>query len=264
MKLRCPCCHASNSLEAYTADESGRELLVLLAGSGSLFKPLVAYLGCFRPASRDLSHARDLKLAREVLELPADRSALAKALTETVEAMRAKRDQGDVRPLKNHNYLKRVVESVDAGGHAVTEYVANDNPAPRGKRASAIVALSEWAGSGWLERGLAEGLSALLTLGLDGTPAADVICRTADIWRLVAQRQGLKIEEIDAPRIRKGFEKLLSQGLKRWPEPAALIEALPRRPERPKLDEPPLSAAEREAGKQRLRELREQLARKGE
>jgi phage gp16-like protein len=37
MKLRCPSCHASNSLEAFTADDAGRELLRLLANSGPLF-----------------------------------------------------------------------------------------------------------------------------------------------------------------------------------------------------------------------------------
>lgn len=261
MKLRCPCCHASNSLEAFTADEAGRELLVLLAQSGALFRPLVAYLGLFRPASRDLSHERALRLAREVLELAAPGASVAplqQALGETVEALRQKRDAGQVKPLTNHNYLKRVLESVAAAPHAAiaTPGLA---PAPRGKRASAIVALSEWAAAGWLERGLADGLSALITLGLDGTPAADVICRTADIWRLVAERAGLKIEEVDAPRIVKGFEKLLSQGLNRWPEPAELIKALPRRPERPKLDEPPLTEEQRQAGMEALRRLRKEL-----
>ena len=84
MKLRCPVCHASNSLEAFTADDAGRELLVLLASTGPLFRPLVAYLGLFRPASRDLSHDRALRLAREVVDLGADPRAMAAALAEPV------------------------------------------------------------------------------------------------------------------------------------------------------------------------------------
>ncbi|MDW7643430.1 MAG: hypothetical protein SCI25_00145 [Desulfuromonadales bacterium] len=149
MKLRCPCCHTSNSLEAYTADDAGRELLGLLASSGPLFRPIVGYLGLFRPASRDLSHDRALKLAREVLEIGADPRALAQALSETVEAMRQKRQEGDVRPLKNHNYLKRVLESV-----AATPNVALATPnvalaptaptAPRSKRAQGMAALEDW------------------------------------------------------------------------------------------------------------------------
>lgn len=259
MKLRCPCCHASNSFEAFTADDAGRELLVLLAQSGALFRPMVAYLGLFRPAARDLSHERALRLAREVLELGVEPRALAAALAETVEVLRQKRDAGDARPLKNHNYLKRVLESVAATPNVALATPNVAAPRPRGKRAAAIESLCEWGASGWLERSLADGLCALITLGLDGTPAADVICRTADIWRLVGERQGLKIEDVDAPRIRAGFEKLLTQGLKRWPEPAELIKALPRRPERQKLDEPPLTDEQRAAGQEALRRLRKEL-----
>ncbi len=256
MKLRCPCCHASNSLEAYTADEAGRELLVTLAKSGALFRPLVAYLGLFRPASRDLSHDRALKLAREVLELAADPRALAQALSETVEAMRQKRQEGDVRPLKNHNYLKRVLESVALAPREVTEYVTEGTPRPaRGKRAQAMELLAEWGAGGWLERSLAEGLAALLALGLDGAPATDVVCRTADVWRLVLERAGVRIEEVDARRVRAGFEGLLRQPHKRWPEPAALLACMPRRPDRQKLDEPPPSEADRAAAKAALSKL---------
>lgn len=159
MKLRCPCCHASNSLEAFTADDAGRELLVLLAGTGPLFRPLVAYLGMFRPANRDLSHDRALRLAREVVDLGADPRAMAAALAETVEAMRAKRDAGQIKPLTNHNYLKKVLETVGATCRVALEPGEMANPgrpdgsplqrqqpaAPRSKRAQGIAALEDWS-----------------------------------------------------------------------------------------------------------------------
>ena len=153
MKLRCPCCHASNSLEAFTADDAGRELLVLLASTGPLFRPLVAYLGLFRPANRDLSHERALRLAREVVDLGADPRAMAAALTDTVEAMRAKRDGGQVKPLTNHNYLRKVLETVGAthaspltGGVETTRAThASPLQQPRSKRAQGIASLEDWS-----------------------------------------------------------------------------------------------------------------------
>ena len=149
MKLRCPVCHASNSLEAFTADDAGRELLVLLASTGPLFRPLVAYLGLFRPASRDLSHERALRLAREVVDLGADPRAMAAALTDTVEAMRAKRDGGQVKPLTNHNYLRKVLETVAGAPPAVgAQHAAplqQQPAAPRSKRAQGIASLEDWS-----------------------------------------------------------------------------------------------------------------------
>ena len=62
MKLgRCPICHSHIQLEALIQDDAGSELLGLLAGLGRpLARPLVQYLGLFRPAKSDLSNARAL------------------------------------------------------------------------------------------------------------------------------------------------------------------------------------------------------------
>lgn len=120
MRLRCPVCHAEAALEAWAEDEAAREMMALLAGlDAELGRPLVAYLGLFRSASRALSWDRALRLAREVLALCPDSARLAAALVVTVEQLRAKRDAGDVRPLTNHNYLKRVLEGVPEGGAVV-------------------------------------------------------------------------------------------------------------------------------------------------
>jgi len=117
MRLRCPVCHAEAALEAWAEDEAARELMGLLAGlDAEIGRPLTHYLGLFRSRSRVLAWDRALRLAREALAVHEAPAVLAAALTETVEAMRMKREAGDIRPLENHNYLKRVAESVAARG----------------------------------------------------------------------------------------------------------------------------------------------------
>lgn len=111
---RCPVCHSRIHLEALVQDEAGRELLAILVRLDTQTgAALVTYLGLFRPATRDLANDRALRLAAETLALcpPTDRPRLAVALTETVEALRDKHPR---RPLKNHNYLAKVLESVEA------------------------------------------------------------------------------------------------------------------------------------------------------
>ena len=114
---RCPVCHSQISLEAVCQDEAGRELLGLLANlPGETSRALVQYLGLFRPEKRDLSNDRALRLAREALALCADSLRLSAAMSETVEAIRAK--SGAV-PMKNHNYLRRVLEGMPETGGAL-------------------------------------------------------------------------------------------------------------------------------------------------
>lgn len=113
MKLgRCPICHSHIQLEALIQDDAGSELLGLLSGLGRpLARPLVQYLGLFRPAKSDLSNARALRLAQETLEL-ADRDSLVAALQDTIRSIHDKRTRGQVQPMKNHNYLKQVLATV--------------------------------------------------------------------------------------------------------------------------------------------------------
>jgi hypothetical protein len=70
----------------------------------------------FRPASRSLGWGRSLKLAREVLEISQDQAALTDAMRATVESMRERQAAGGWKPLGNHNYLRRVVETVQHRG----------------------------------------------------------------------------------------------------------------------------------------------------
>ena len=111
---RCPICHSRISLDALVQDEAGRKLMALVARLDSQTGgALVSYLGLFRPARRDLANERALRLARETLALTEDIARLAIALSETVEALRGRQPR---HPLKNHNYLKKVLETVTCRG----------------------------------------------------------------------------------------------------------------------------------------------------
>lgn len=263
MNLTCPCCHATTSLEALTQDEAARELLALRGQLPAATWPqLVAYLGLFRSSKRALAWGRALRLAQEVVDLQADPAALASALFETVEAMRAKREAGDVRPLKNHNYLKRVLETALVTGAIapIGNAAAGPVPAKQGKRMQAIEALNRWAGDDWLRREVAQGLQALVALSRPGTPGADTIAYTADVWVVaLCGSSRLENEEIDARRLHIAFKSLLKQPLKDWPDPAALRPHMPKRPEHHSLPQPARSDEETALGVSAARKIMEDL-----
>lgn len=115
MKLcRCPICHSDLTLEALIEDDAGRELLNVITGlSHRCGRAVVPYLGLFKPAKSSLSNSRALKILHSLLELYPPSNVLEKALYDTVEQVRRnRRESGRVEPLSNHNYLKKVYESV--------------------------------------------------------------------------------------------------------------------------------------------------------
>lgn len=117
MKLcRCPICHSDLHLDALMEDSDGRELLgKMLQLPSGLGSAMSAYLGLFRPAKSSLSNSRALKICNEVLELFEPSKLLAHCLSETVQAVRKKRLNGQkAEPLTNHNYLKSVYETQKA------------------------------------------------------------------------------------------------------------------------------------------------------
>lgn len=145
IEIRCPCCHAVVSIEQHFEDEALRELMGLLADlPREVSRPLVAYLGLFRSPKRAVGYERQLRLAREVLALSGDQVLIGVALSETVEAIRSKRESfEDVRPLKNHNYLKRVVESMGArGAGSVVPHQGDKPEPPRAPQGKTMLALS--------------------------------------------------------------------------------------------------------------------------
>jgi len=112
MKMRCPCCYSEFGLEQMLADDAAREVMGLISqlpkGSARL---LVQYTGLFRPRKQALSWDRAHKLISEASTL-AKPATLNTALTQTIDAMRAKQKSGEWTPLKNHNYLKQVIQSL--------------------------------------------------------------------------------------------------------------------------------------------------------
>lgn len=146
MQLTCPCCHAHVPLEAALQDEAGREMMGLMAAMPTeLSRPLVHYLAYFRPAKQQLGWGRALRMTREVLALCVDQAALASALLEAARSLDDKRAAPGWRPLGNHNYLKRCIESTqDRHLVAASEpgQAGRASPAtPRSKAGGALVAL---------------------------------------------------------------------------------------------------------------------------
>lgn len=235
MQLICPCCHTRYPIDAANQDEAARDLLAL---RGTLpprcWSPLIAYLGLFRSETRALAWDRALKLAREVMALNADPGKLENALVETVESLRLKAGP----PLKNHNYLRRVLESIPSAPAVLPQRDVSTavQAAPGSKRAAALVALAAWAEGDWLRGEISAGLQALVAQSLKGQPAAETISLAADVWH-VALRKTLDIQEVDTPRIRLGFERLFTQ-VTEWPAPKQLLNLLPSRPPRVSLPEP--------------------------
>lgn len=265
MNLTCPCCHAKYPLEAALDSDAAGELQLILAQAGPMARPLITYLGLFRSKTRALSFDRAVRLAGEVLALGGNPHALTTALAETVEAMRAKRDQGQVKPLTNHNYLKRVLESVAGRADVVPPAIPagsdslNEIPhAPRGKRAQAIALLAAWGEGDWLRTLIADGLAAMVAMILDGAPGAEMICRTADTWQHVMVGS-CTIEAVDSARVKQAFSRLL-KAVEKWPEPKAIWSHMPRRPEQERLPGPDRSDQACRMAKEGIKQMRQQLA----
>lgn len=82
----------------------------------------------------------------------------------------------------------------------------------------------------WFTNRILTGLQRIYTLSLPGTPAADIIDKTADTWVAVLWPPGMWQEERDLPRFNEAF-RLLARKVERWPAPRALLDCLPPAPE---------------------------------
>jgi hypothetical protein len=80
----------------------------------------------------------------------------------------------------------------------------------------------------WIQDEILDGLSKLLCLGLDRTPASDMIAGTAMMWHAAITDGRVWDEKLDAERFRRAFI-VLAQRRRTWPAPADFIEALPAR-----------------------------------
>lgn len=145
MQLNCPVCHAVFPLEVALQHEAGREVMAMLAGMApSLSQPLLAYIGFFRPAKQQLGWGRALRLMRETLALTPDVPVLIDGLVEAARTLEDKRHQPAWKPLGNHNYLTRCLESAAArhtAGSVLAAAPAGTAPMPRSKAGAGLVAL---------------------------------------------------------------------------------------------------------------------------
>ena len=147
MQTECPACHAIFSLEAAMDNDAAREFYNFLAVlQPQIATALVTYLALFRSPTRALSWERALRLAREVAKLSFGINAevLAKALSDTTESLREKQAQPGWKPLRNHNYLKRVMETTCVSPQTSTHLQnvnQNSTHQPKSQTGMALAAL---------------------------------------------------------------------------------------------------------------------------
>lgn len=89
----------------------------------------------------------------------------------------------------------------------------------------------------WFEVAIISGIQRLLSLSLDGTPAAKTITLTAATWVDVLWQNRAWDAELDETRISDAFRQLAIRA-DRWPAPRDLLLSLPSRPEPLKLRAP--------------------------
>ncbi len=233
---RCPVCHSRIHMEALVQDEAGRALLGLLSGlDASVSTTLVTYLGLFRSATRDLANDRALRLSREVLALHSDHNVIATAMAETVQSMRIKQEDGTFKPLTNHNYLKRVLESVVISPASNTALMpAKPATKPESKTAQAIEMLKSYATADgipeWFTRTVCGSLAELMLMGLEGVPAYDTLSLVAERWlkELWPKREWRKDCRFrGAKRLRTAFVQA-AEHRGRWPTVKDVLEGVPK------------------------------------
>ena len=80
----------------------------------------------------------------------------------------------------------------------------------------------------WMKREIGQGLQRLMCLGLERTPAAEVIPLTAAVWLEAVTEGRVWNQELDAPRFKAAFAVLCRQS-RAWPLPSGLLDAMPAR-----------------------------------
>lgn len=105
----------------------------------------------------------------------------------------------------------------------------------------------------WFVESIKDGLKALVSLRLDGTPAIDLLPTTRDIW-IAALWSGRKWIEADRSRLHLAFTAL-ARDATRWPAPADLRARLPARDQQPELPAPALSEEQRAQNRARMQAI---------
>lgn len=134
MKLICPVCGATVSLEAWVQDAKARECLSIVASLPEVVASHIpGYLGLFRPRSKALSWSKALRVLQELsahvrhgwiqwdrgVARPATDAMWGAGLEKMVS--RPPRDL----PLENHNYLRKIVYGLADETDRQAEYAHN-------------------------------------------------------------------------------------------------------------------------------------------
>lgn len=152
MKLRCPNCGATHSLDALIAHDDARAALKLLVQLGGETAAMtMRYLGLFRPAKTELTFARVASLLAALLpDMQAQRierggqvyDAPPAAWLWAMQQTLAARDAGKLKtPLKNHGYLYEIISNYRAEANVVTAASQTTAQSAPGKVVGAIAAL---------------------------------------------------------------------------------------------------------------------------
>lgn len=191
MKAQCPTCNTALELEALVEDASARAVFALIGQQPALVQSqLIPYLQLFKPRLQGLRWSRAQFLIQTQLDetLDAGPERLATALAETISKFSELRRQDNWRPLNSHNYLRRVIESVDVKPALTFVNKCNTPHKPVSKTSQVISFLTDYSVSDhktvppWFIRTICEGLKTLYIASLDGAPAADMIAVTTERW----------------------------------------------------------------------------------
>lgn len=131
MRLTCPACGATSSLDALVGHEAARSILVQALEQTQVGKRLIRYVALFRPAQRQLSWERTASLLGELLDMVREArierhgriwAAPSEVWIEAIDEILKRRDEGKLTvPLKSHGYLLEIITGQAGKAEAAAE-----------------------------------------------------------------------------------------------------------------------------------------------
>lgn len=106
----------------------------------------------------------------------------------------------------------------------------------------------------WLQDELVTGFQKLYCLGLERTPAAEILPGTAKVWVETLADRFTWDQQRDTPRIRRAFV-ILAGTRRNWPLPQDFMDALPPPAEQARIERKPDIPETPAARMQRLQDL---------
>ena len=146
MEIKCPCCKAKLTLEHIVLDQVRSDLFgIIFSQPKPLQTAIVSYLALFR-VEIEIKHDKALRLVKEIFNLTySSLDNLTAALEITIDSLRA---SPTFHPLTNHEYLTKVLVSVEARGGQVQriQVVPHTPSPPPSKTMAGVVELEQLRG----------------------------------------------------------------------------------------------------------------------